>query len=147
MIFAALLVLVAASLLVAAFHRGEWTVPPEAAARVNPIAPSGAAIAAGRAIYRNKCVECHGEAGKGNGPQAKLYDPAPADFTNAARMSAATDGELFYKISHGRRPMPSYRKKLTEEQRWELVLLIRSFAGAQSPAKSAAEAQRRPTSK
>jgi hypothetical protein len=25
--------------------------------------------------------------------------------------------------------MPSFKKKLSEEQRWQLVLLVRSFAG------------------
>jgi len=43
-------------------------------------------------------------------------------------MNGATDGELFYQISEGRKPMPSFKKRLSEEQRWQLVLLIRSFA-------------------
>ena len=42
-------------------------------------------------------------------------------------MSATTDGELFYQISEGRKPMPAFKKRLTEEQRWQLVLLVRSF--------------------
>jgi len=49
-------------------------------------------------------------------------------------MSQATDGELFYKISEGKKPMPVFKNKLTEDQRWELVLLIRSFAQPVSPA-------------
>jgi len=36
-------------------------------------------------------------------------------------MSTVTDGELFYKISEGHRPMPSFKKRFTEEQRWQLV--------------------------
>jgi mono/diheme cytochrome c family protein len=43
-------------------------------------------------------------------------------------MSAQSDGELFYKISEGRRPMPEFKTKLTEEQRWQLVLFTRSLA-------------------
>ncbi len=43
-------------------------------------------------------------------------------------MSAQSDGELFYKISEGRRPMPEFKTKLTEQQRWQLVLLMRSLA-------------------
>jgi hypothetical protein len=42
-------------------------------------------------------------------------------------MNGATDGELFYKISEGKKPMPVFKSKLTEDQRWGLVLLIRSF--------------------
>jgi mono/diheme cytochrome c family protein len=60
------------------------------------------------------------------------------DFTDAKRMSEATDGELFYKISEGKKPMPVFKNKLTEDQRWELVLLIRSFAeAAQAPGNAA----------
>ncbi len=49
-------------------------------------------------------------------------------------INTVSDGELFYKISQGRKPMPSFRKRLSEQQRWELVLMIRSFApNAASP--------------
>jgi mono/diheme cytochrome c family protein len=57
-----------------------------------------------------------------------MYDPAPSDLTDSAKMSNLTDGEIFYQITEGRKPMPSFKKKLTEEQRWQLVLLVRSFA-------------------
>jgi mono/diheme cytochrome c family protein len=62
-----------------------------------------------------------------------MYDPAPGNLTDAKHMSTRTDGELFYQISQGRKPMPSFKKRLTEEQRWQLVLLVRSFAES-SPA-------------
>ena len=29
--------------------------------------------------------------------------------------------------------MPSFKKKLTEQQRWQLVLFVRSLAGAPAP--------------
>jgi mono/diheme cytochrome c family protein len=43
-------------------------------------------------------------------------------------MGVMTDGELFYKLSEGHKPMPSFKKRLSEDQRWRLVLLLRSFA-------------------
>lgn len=146
-VFAALLVLIAGSLLYAALHRGEWKVPEEAKARTNPLQPSAGALEAIRPVFHDKCAECHGETGRGNGPQAKTYYTQPADFTDAARLRGETDGELFYKISHGRRPMPSYRKKLTEEQRWQLVLLIRSFAAQAASAPVAQPAEQHPVAK
>jgi mono/diheme cytochrome c family protein len=45
-------------------------------------------------------------------------------------MNSVTDGEIFYQISEGRKPMPAFKRKLTEEQRWQLVLYVRSFAPA-----------------
>jgi len=49
-------------------------------------------------------------------------------------MEEMTDGEIFYKISEGRRPMPSFKKRLTEEQRWQLVNYVRTFAPKLEPA-------------
>jgi mono/diheme cytochrome c family protein len=115
-----------------------WPVPEEAKQLKNPLQPTVPGLKSARDVYLDKCAHCHGDSGKGDGRDANRYDPVPADFTDAKRMSGATDGELFYKISEGKKPMPVYKNKLTEEQRWELVLLIRSFAKpsiADNPAK------------
>ena len=132
LLFAALLAAIVISIAVALYQNREWKVPEEAKRRQNPIQTSPAGLAAARAIYLDKCVQCHGETGKGDGPDAAMYYPSPASLTDAKRMSAATDGELFYEISVGRKPMPAFKKRLTEEQRWQLVLLVRSFAAAGS---------------
>lgn len=132
LLFAALLAAIFISIAVALYQNREWKVPEEAKRRQNPIQPSPAALAAARAIYLDKCVQCHGETGKGDGPDAAMYYPSPASLTDAKRMSTATDGELFYEISVGRKPMPAFKKRLTEEQRWQLVILVRSFAAAES---------------
>ena len=100
----------------------------------NPLKSSQVDLPAARKLYLDKCAECHGEAGKGDGPQGKMYDPLPKDLTDASHMNALSDGELFYKISEGHRPMPAFRKRLTEEQRWQLVLFLRSLTAAPSPA-------------
>ena len=107
---------------------GPWLVPEEAKQLTNPLQMNPAALQSARTIYKEKCANCHGESGKGDGPDASRYDPAPTNFTDAAKLGGATDGELFYKISEGKKPMPVFKTKLTEQQRWELVLLIRSFA-------------------
>src|SRR6266852_5941463 len=111
-----------------------WPVPEEAKQLKNPLQPSAVALKSAREVYANKCARCHGDTGKGDGHDASRYDPAPSDFTDAKRMNEATDGELFYKISEGKKPMPVFKNKLSEEQRWELVLLIRSFAESATPA-------------
>jgi mono/diheme cytochrome c family protein len=105
-----------------------WKVPEEAKLRKNPVRPSPSALAAARTVYLDKCVQCHGETGKGDGPDAANYYPRPTTLTDVQHMNSVTDGEIFYQISEGRKPMPSFKKRLTEEQRWQLVLLVRSFA-------------------
>ncbi len=132
LLFAALLAVILICISVALYQNREWKIPEEAKSRKNPIQSSSAALAAASAIYLDKCVQCHGETGKGDGPDAAMYYPAPASLTDAKRMNAATDGELFYEISEGRKPMPSFKKRLTEDQRWQLVLLVRSFASSDS---------------
>jgi mono/diheme cytochrome c family protein len=127
--FAGILVAVGLLVLYAVTRQSEWSwpVPDEARQLQNPIPPSDAALSSARGVYRDKCARCHGDSGKGDGRDAERYDPKPADFTDAKRMSNVPDGELFYKISEGKKPMPNFKRKLTEEQRWQLVLLIRSF--------------------
>jgi len=93
------------------------------------------ALAAGLDVYTEHCRSCHGLAGDGKGEKAAELSVAPGDFTNRSKMAELADGELYWQITHGRRPMPSFADKLNEQQRWEAVDYIRTFAdGARSPA-------------
>jgi mono/diheme cytochrome c family protein len=127
-LFIALLLIAAGSAVYAFFHSGPWIVPEEAKRVVNPLKPSQANLPEARRLYEDKCAECHGETGRGDGNQSKMYNTPPANFTDAAHMNTMTDGELFYKITGGHRPMPGFKKRLSDEQRWQLVVLLRSFA-------------------
>jgi mono/diheme cytochrome c family protein len=128
--FLLVLAVIAAAIVYSALNKAPWSwpVPEEAKQLKNPLQPTAPALKSAREVYTDKCANCHGDTGKGDGRDAGRYDPSPANFTDAKRMSEATDGELFYKISEGKKPMPVFKNKLTENQRWELVLLIRSFA-------------------
>ena len=130
--FIALLVIAAGSGVYAFLHPGPWIVPEEAKRVANPLRSSQTDLPAARRVYDDKCAECHGDTGKGDGAQGRMYNPQPQDLTDAAHINAISDGELYYKITEGHRPMPAFSKRLTDEQRWQLVLLIRSFS---APAK------------
>lgn len=101
-------------------------MPAAAKYRSNPV-PAGQNLAAAQSLYADRCARCHGEDGSGDGPDAKLYKPLPSSLVSD-QVRQSTEGELFWKISKGRRPMPGYEGELSEEQRWELVNLLRSFA-------------------
>jgi mono/diheme cytochrome c family protein len=131
-LFVVLLLAAAGSALYAFFHPGPWIVPEEAKRVQNPLKPSQSDLPGARKLYLDKCAECHGDSGKGDGSQATMYDPPPSNFTDAARMNSISDGELFYKISLGHRPMPAFKKRFTEEQRWQLVLFLRWLAQSNS---------------
>jgi mono/diheme cytochrome c family protein len=85
-------------------------------------------IASGRALYRENCVACHGERGRGNGPSAVGLDPPPADLV--LHVPQHTDGELFYMISRGmpNSAMPAWRSALTDRERWEIAHYLRVLA-------------------
>ena len=128
-LFASLLAIICVALVYAALQRDKpWVVPEEVKRLKNPLVPSEATLKAAREIYLDQCAQCHGERGKGDGPEAMMHSQAPADLTDAGRMNTVTDGEIFYQISEGRKPMPSFKKRLTEDQRWWLVLLVRSLS-------------------
>ena len=126
-LFVILLLVIAGAIAFSIWENRPWAVSESARAMKNPIAPSAADLDSVRPIYRDKCSSCHGLNGRGDGHDASLYDPKPTDFTDARHMSAVTDGELFYKLTEGRKPMPSFKKRLSDEQRWRMVLLIRAF--------------------
>jgi mono/diheme cytochrome c family protein len=124
----AILGLIGLAIAMLVVHKTTWAVPPEAKAMKNPLAPSDENLASAKQVYSDQCANCHGDTGKGDGSDAMMYDPAPSDLTDAAKMGQVTDGDIYYQITHGRKPMPSFRKKLSDQQRWQLVLLVRSFA-------------------
>ena len=130
LLFALAIILIFLSIGLAAFHKTPWSVPLEDKLRKNPLAASDANLNAAKPVFNEYCSNCHGDSGKGDGSDAMMYDPSPSDLTDAKHMNTLTDGEIYYQITQGRKPMPSFRKKLTEEQRWQLVVLVRSFAGA-----------------
>jgi len=114
----------------ACFGCGGWNVPPEAKKMKNPVALNTVTLDFARSLYRNDCAKCHGVNGDGKKPPNSMYSYStkPTNFTDAKLVDAMSDGEIFWKITNGRKPMPSFKIRLTDEQRWELVSLIRIFA-------------------
>jgi mono/diheme cytochrome c family protein len=118
----------------------DWSAPQQARQMPNPVPATPQAIGAGMSTYMDRCQNCHGEDGNGKGPRADKLSVAPGDFTNAEAMRRQTDGELFWKISEGHRPMPAFKKKLSAEERWQLVDYIRTFTQPDNAAPAAAPA-------
>jgi mono/diheme cytochrome c family protein len=105
-----------------------WSAISAARRLKNPVPPTAEAIAAAKPDYVEHCRSCHGEKGDGKGEKAPELSVAPGDFTDARAMSSRTDGQLFWQITRGRLPMPAFEDKLTDQQRWQLVDYIRTFA-------------------
>ena len=105
----------------------DWKAPARATRKKNPISADDASLATGKAIFGKECVSCHGVAGKGDGTAAKDLEKKPGDLSKPS-MWDQTDGALFWKITEGRKPMPSFEKSLSEDQRWHVINYVRTLA-------------------
>ncbi len=107
-----------------------WLVPPAALKGLkNPVAASArpASVERGRALYVKECASCHGEQGKGDGPDGMYFTTPPSDLTSAS-VTKQSDAELFVKITQGRGDMNGYEKTFTPSQRWDLVNATRALS-------------------
>lgn len=137
----ALLLIIASGVAVVLFSFGGWTASAKAKKLRNPFPVSPDEIATGRRVYRAHCQNCHGATGNGKGDKADELSVAPADFGDAHKMTGIMDGELYYMITKGEQPMPSFEDKLSERQRWDAVEYIRTFARPGAPQTETGAAQ------
>lgn len=105
----------------------EWKVPEADAKIKSPIQADAAAIQAGKDIWTQQCKSCHGTKGLGDGAKAAKIDIACGDFS-AKELQGETDGELYWKTTEGRKPMPSFKDKLTNTERWQVTAYSRTLA-------------------
>lgn len=109
----------------------QWQAPAEALSLVNPLKNSPDAAAKGKEFYMQKCADCHGKEGKGTGWMSAMTkrDGKSLPATNLASkvVQANSDGELFWKITNGRSPMPSHRIRFEDYQRWAIVAFVRTL--------------------
>ncbi|MBA4153529.1 cytochrome c [Flavobacterium sp.] len=104
----------------------EWKVPAADAKLKSPIKADENAIKEGKAIWARECKSCHGVKGLGDGTKAEKIDISCGDFTSK-EFKAKTDGELYYYTTAGRKPMPSFKEKLSNTERWQLVAYMRTL--------------------
>ena len=94
----------------------------------NP-ARSKLAVSAGELLYKQYCVVCHGEEGKGDGPAARGLVPRPVDFTQHINLHPA--GRVYDWISNGvpGTAMPAWGTQLTPEDRWNIYNYLKTVFG------------------
>ncbi|MDQ3811974.1 MAG: cytochrome c, partial [Chloroflexota bacterium] len=98
----------------------------------NPIPPDERSLATGQRVYTTNCEACHGESGRGDGPAGLRLVPRPADLRVHSQPGVHLDGELYYWISYGfpNSAMPSFKDRLSEEDRWHVINYLRGAFGA-----------------
>jgi len=104
-----------------------WVAPKDADNVKNPLAGNTSVLPEAKSLYIANCGPCHGDKGRGDGAAAPGLNPKPADHSSVA-VQNESDGALFWKLSEGRAPMPAYKKVFSDQQRWELIIYIRTLA-------------------
>ena len=104
----------------------EWKAPARAAKRKNPIPADAQSIAAGKVVFAGQCLSCHGPAGKGDGPAAKDLNPKPRNLSDPV-IQSQSDGSIFWKITEGKKPMPTFEKLISENDRWNVINYVRTL--------------------
>ena len=101
-------------------------------------APAGvladaAQIAAGKALFHEKCASCHGKPEEGRSPRADFFEPPAPDFT-APAYRTTDPAYLFWRIEVGKTVepylsrgsvMPAWRG-LPDQQIWQLVAYLKA---------------------
>ena len=92
--------------------------------------------AAGLNVHFERCANCHGASGLGDGELAANLPNPPAAHASLAYLRAAVPSEMFDVITKGIIPQgmppfgPESSDPLTDEQRWNLIAAIYSLGTA-----------------
>jgi len=94
---------------------------------------------AGKKLYTIHCVNCHGEAGDGQGNLIVLangqdgpYTAVPPNYKK--RLPEIKDGNIFYSVSYGKGMMGGYGYSLSVNERWQVIHYIKGIAGIEGDA-------------
>lgn len=105
-----------------------WVIPPKYEKMENPQLNAKDDDQIGRILYTKHCKSCHGSKGHGDGNKAAGLDTKVPDFASES-FKKDTDGSLFYKTTFGRDDMPSFDKKIPDdEERWLIVNYIKTLS-------------------
>jgi len=110
-------------------YAGNWNVPIASRELNNPIPINQQTLAEGKPIYTEHCASCHAEDGKGNGVESKVEYSLQSILHIPSQPGNVplSDGELYWKITHGIAKMPSFAGVLTDRERWLMVNHIRDL--------------------
>jgi glucose/arabinose dehydrogenase len=130
-LIAAALLLPVAFLFAADVDANFHNAPDSAQSMKNPYEGQAAAAQAGRKLYAQDCLACHGKTGKGTGNVPSLVD---------GKLDSVKPGEVFWFITRGDKEngMPSWAA-LPAKARWQIVTYVKSMETAKnSPTANAA---------
>ena len=99
-------------------------------------------LAAGKRIYFQNCMFCHGGHLSGDGHFSQAFNPLPANFRDSGTLSQLEESYVFWRIATGgpglpkgatpwNSAMPAWQDFLTEEEIWQVILFIYEASGSE----------------
>lgn len=97
-------------------------------------------LAAGKRVYYQNCLPCHGDHLDGQGHFASGFNPLPASFQDNGTIAQLTESFVFWRVAKGgpglpregtpwNSAMPQWEDFLTEREIWSVILFLYTQAG------------------
>ena len=97
---------------------------------------------AGKRVYYQNCLACHGDALDGRGHYAHGFSPTPLNFQDNGTIAQLTESFVFWRIAKGgpglpkegtpwNSAMPAWENILTEEEIWSVIVFLYEQTGWQ----------------
>jgi mono/diheme cytochrome c family protein len=88
---------------------------------------------AGKQLYQQRCIPCHGPDGKANTPTAQALNPKPRDHTDGTYMNQLSNEHLLKVIKQGgaavgKSPIMPPQTDLNDKQIQDIIVFVRSLA-------------------
>lgn len=99
-----------------------------------------ASLERGAFVFASFCRHCHGAGGRGDGAVVLRGYPGPPNYS-ADEAVNKKDGHLFHIISYGQGNMPAHASQISREDRWKVILYIRTLQAESRPAEGSPESQ------
>jgi mono/diheme cytochrome c family protein len=84
------------------------------------------AVTRGAEVFQRICTPCHGPGGNGDGLVAQRGYPPPPSLLAEIALNLR-DGQIFHIVTYGKGNMPSHAAQVSREDRWKVILHIRSL--------------------
>jgi len=107
-------------------------------------------VDAGRVVYYQNCVYCHGDNMEGDGMYAHGFSPIPANFQDPTTIAMLQESYLFWRIAKGApglpveatpwsSAMPEWELFLSEDEIWDVILFLFDYTDQKPRAKEVHE--------
>jgi mono/diheme cytochrome c family protein len=95
--------------------------------------PTADLLETGRQVYIQNCSSCHGDSGRGDGPDGEQFNPRPRNFVSDSLKLGFQPAELYHTVTAGiTGTMMASFQFLSERDRWAVVHYLRTFRPNQS---------------